>query len=176
MKSTGEVMGVGETFGEAFVKSQLAAGVKLPRSGQARSSACKNADKARVVEVSKMLVDLGFELVATRGTAAALTAAGVTVRHGQQGRGRPPAHRRHARRTTRSDFVVNTVEEKRAAIQDSYQIRRAALVDQIPTYTTIAGARAAAIGMKAMREMVPYAVQELHERLTEKKGVRDVGG
>jgi carbamoyl-phosphate synthase large subunit len=73
MKSTGEVMGVGETFGEAFVKSQLAAGVKLPQSGRAFISV-KNADKARVIEVSKMLAELGFELVATRGTAAALTA------------------------------------------------------------------------------------------------------
>jgi carbamoyl-phosphate synthase large subunit len=62
-------------------------------------------------------------------------------------------------------LVINTVEEKRSAIQDSYQIRRAALTDQIPTYTTIAGARAAVIGMKAMRALVPYPVQGLHARL-----------
>jgi len=62
-------------------------------------------------------------------------------------------------------LVVNTVEEKRAAIQDSYQIRRAALVDQIPTFTTLDGARAAAIGMRVMRGLTPYAIQTLHERL-----------
>jgi carbamoyl-phosphate synthase large subunit len=62
-------------------------------------------------------------------------------------------------------LVINTVEEKRAAIRDSYQIRREALNDQVPTFTTMAGARAAVIGMKAMRELVPYSVQELHERL-----------
>ncbi len=163
MKSTGEVMGVGESFGEAFVKSQLAAGVKLPQSGRAFISV-KNSDKARVVEVSKMLVDLGFELVATRGTAAALAAAGVAVATvNKVAEGRP--HIVDMLVNDEIHFVVNTVEEKRAAIQDSYQIRRAALVDQIPTYTTIAGARAAAIGMKVMRGLTPYAIQQLHERL-----------
>jgi carbamoyl-phosphate synthase large subunit len=163
MKSTGEVMGVGESFGEAFVKSQLAAGVKLPRSGRAFISV-KNADKARVIEVSKMLAELGFELVATRGTAAALTAAGVTVATvNKVAEGRP--HIVDMLVNDEIQIVVNTVEEKRAAIQDSYQIRRAALVDQIPTYTTIAGARAAAIGMKVMRGLTPYAIQALHERL-----------
>ena len=62
-------------------------------------------------------------------------------------------------------LVINTVEEKRSAIQDSYAIRREALTDQVPTYTTLAGARAAAIGMRGMRELVPYAMQALHERL-----------
>ncbi len=62
-------------------------------------------------------------------------------------------------------LVVNTVQEKRSAIQDSYQIRREALTDQIPTYTTLAGARAAALGLAGMRELVPYAIQSLHERL-----------
>jgi carbamoyl-phosphate synthase large subunit len=163
MKSTGEVMGVGESFGEAFVKSQLAAGVKLPQSGRAFISV-KNADKARVVEVSKMLAELGFELVATRGTAAALTAAGVKVATvNKVAEGRP--HVVDMLVNDEIHIVVNTVEEKRAAIQDSYVIRRAALVDQIPTYTTIAGARAAAIGMKVMRGLTPYSIQQLHERL-----------
>jgi carbamoyl-phosphate synthase large subunit len=163
MKSTGEVMGVGESFGEAFVKSQLAAGVRLPQSGRAFISV-KNADKPRVVEISKMLAELGFELVATRGTAAALTAAGVKVATvNKVAEGRP--HVVDMLVNDEIDIVVNTVEEKRAAIQDSYQIRRAALVDQIPTFTTIAGARAAAVGMKAMRGLTPYAIQALHERL-----------
>jgi carbamoyl-phosphate synthase large subunit len=164
MKSTGEVMGVGESFGEAFVKSQLAAGVRLPESGRAFISV-KNADKPRVVEVSKMLAELGFELVATRGTAAALTAAGVKVATvNKVAEGRP--HIVDMLVNDEIDIVVNTVEEKRAAIQDSYQIRRAALIDQIPTFTTIAGARAAAVGMKAMRGLTPYSIQQLHERLS----------
>jgi len=163
MKSTGEVMGVGQSFGEAFVKSQLAAGVKLPEAGRAFISV-RNADKARVVEVSRMLAELGFELVATRGTAAALAAAGLPVATvNKVAEGRP--HIVDMLVNDEIALVINTVEEKRAAIQDSYQIRRAALVDQIPTFTTIAGARAAAIGMRAMRGLTPYAIQSLHQRL-----------
>jgi carbamoyl-phosphate synthase large subunit len=163
MKSTGEVMGVGETFGEAFVKSQLAAGVRLPDSGRAFISV-KNADKGKVVEIAKMLADLGFQLVATRGTATALSLAGVPVAIvNKVAEGRP--HIVDMLKNDQIALVVNTVEEKRAAIQDSYQIRRAALVDQIPTYTTLAGARAAAIGMRVMRGLTPYSIQQLHERL-----------
>jgi len=163
MKSTGEVMGVGETFGEAFVKSQLAAGVKLPTSGRAFISV-RSSDKSRAVELARTLVGLGFEIVATRGTAAALNAAGVkaaTVNKVAEGR----PHIVDMLKNDEIALVVNTVEEKRAAIQDSYQIRRAALVDQVPTYTTIAGARAAAIGMQAMRVLTPYSIQSLHKRL-----------
>jgi carbamoyl-phosphate synthase large subunit len=163
MKSTGEVMGVGESFGEAFVKSQLAAGVRLPEGGRAFISV-KNADKGKVVEIAIMLADLGFQLVATRGTATALSLAGVPVAIvNKVAEGRP--HIVDMLKNDEIALVVNTVEEKRAAIQDSYQIRRAALVDQIPTYTTLAGARAAAIGMRAMRGLVPYSIQQLHERL-----------
>src|SRR4051794_3147255 len=163
MKSTGEVMGVGETFGEAFVKSQIAAGVKLPTGGRAFISV-RNADKVRVIETAKMLAELGFELVATRGTAAALEAAGVRVATvNKVAEGRP--HIVDMLVNDEIALVVNTVEEKRAAIQDSYHIRRAALVDQVPTYTTIAGARAAAIGMKVMRGLTPYSIQALHKRL-----------
>jgi len=163
MKSTGEVMGVGESFGEAFVKSQLAAGVKLPEGGNAFISV-KNADKAKVIEIAKMLSALGFQLVATRGTATALSVAGVPVSIvNKVAEGRP--HIVDMMKNDEIALVVNTVEEKRAAIQDSYQIRRAALVDQIPTYTTLAGARAAAIGMRVVRGMVPYSIQQLHERL-----------
>ena len=154
---------MGDTFGEAFVKSQLAAGVKLPQSGKVFLSV-KGSDKPRAVETAKMLAELGFELVATRGTAAALAAAGVAVTTvNKVAEGRP-----HIADMLMNDEiapVVNTVEEKRAAIRDSYQIRRAALVDQVPTYTTMAGARAAAIGIRAMRGLTPYAIQTLHERL-----------
>jgi carbamoyl-phosphate synthase large subunit len=163
MKSTGEVMGVGESFAEAFLKSQLAAGVRLPSSGNVFVSV-KNPDKAKVLDVARTLSKLGFTLVATRGTAAALAAAGLPVTPvNKVAEGRP-----HIVDMIVNDeiaLVVNTVEEKRSAIQDSYVIRRAALNGQVPTYTTIAGARAAAIGMQGLRELVPYSMQALHLRL-----------
>ncbi|TMH67564.1 MAG: carbamoyl-phosphate synthase large subunit [Betaproteobacteria bacterium] len=163
MKSTGEVMGVGETFGEAFIKSQLAAGVKLPDSGRVFISV-KNSDKPRAIDVARQLVALGYQLVATRGTAAALSAAGVPVTPvNKVAEGRP--HIVDMLVNDEIALVVNTVEEKRTAIHDSYVIRRAALNDQIPTYTTLAGARAAAIGLSGMRGLVPYAIQTLHQRL-----------
>jgi carbamoyl-phosphate synthase large subunit len=163
MKSTGEVMGVGETFAEAFLKSQLAGGVRLPTTGKVFISV-KEGDKPRVLDVAKVLVELGFTLAATRGTAAALAAAGLPVTPvNKVAEGRP-----HIVDMIKNDeiaLVINTVEEKRAAIRDSYAIRREALTDHVPTYTTIAGARAAVIGLRGMRELVPYAMQELHERL-----------
>jgi carbamoyl-phosphate synthase large subunit len=163
MRSTGEVMGVGETFGEAFVKSQLAAGVRLPSSGKVFLS-LRNADKPRAIETARMLHDLGFSIVATKGTAAALAQAGVPVTAvNKVAEGRP--HIVDMLKNDEIAMVINTVEEKRSAIQDSYAIRREALHDQVPTYTTIAGARAAVIGMKTMRELTPYAVQALHARL-----------
>ena len=164
MKSTGEVMGVGATFAEAFVKSQLAAGVKLPTSGRIFVS-LKNSDKERVIEVARIFVELGFTLVATRGTAAALAAAGVPVTPvNKVAEGRP--HIVDMLTNDEIAMVINTVEEKRSAIRDSYAIRRAALTDQIPTYTTLAGARAAALGMHDFRELLPFAMQALHERLS----------
>jgi carbamoyl-phosphate synthase large subunit len=163
MKSTGEVMGVGETFAQAFLKSQLAAGVRLPTRGNVFVSV-KNQDKPRVLDVARTLAGLGFTLVATRGTAAALAEAGLPVTPvNKVAEGRP--HIVDMMVNGEIALVVNTVEEKRSAIQDSYVIRRAALNGQIPTYTTLAGARAAAHGMQGLREMVPYATQALHQRL-----------
>ena len=163
MKSTGEVMGVGETFAEAFLKSQLAAGVKLPEKGKVFVS-LKDADKPRAIELARILVGLGFTLVATRGTAAALEEAGVPVTAvNKVHEGRP--HIVDMMKNDEIALVVNTVQEKVSAIRDSYQIRREALTDQIPTYTTLAGARAAALGISGMRELVPYAIQTLHEAL-----------
>jgi len=163
MKSTGEVMGVGETFAEAFLKSQLAAGVKLPQRGKVFISV-RDADKPRAVELAKLLAGLGFTLVATRGTAAALASAGVAVTAvNKVHEGQP--HIVDMMKNDEIALVVNTVQEKRSAIQDSRNIRREALTDEIPTYTTIAGARAAALGLAGLRELVPYAIQTLHERL-----------
>jgi carbamoyl-phosphate synthase large subunit len=163
MKSTGEVMGVGDSFAEAFLKSQLAANVRLPSRGKVFLSV-KDADKPRVVEIAQVLAGLGFTLVATRGTAAALNAAGVAVTPvNKVHEGQP--HIVDMMKNDEIALVVNTVQEKRTAVRDSFHIRREALTDQIPTYTTIAGARAAAVGIARMGELVPYAMQVLHERL-----------
>jgi carbamoyl-phosphate synthase large subunit len=163
MKSTGEVMGVGDTFGEAFIKSQIAAGIRLPSSGNVFISV-KNADKPRATEVARSLVAHGFGLIATRGTAAALAAAGLPVRTiNKVAEGRPNIV--DLLKNDEIAMVINTVEEKRTAIQDSYHIRRASLTDQVPTFTTIAGARAVAIGLDHLRTLTPYSLQSLHERL-----------
>jgi carbamoyl-phosphate synthase large subunit len=163
MKSTGEVMGVGETFAEAFVKSQLAAGVRLPKGGKAFLSV-RNQDKARCVEVARMLVELGFTLVATRGTAAAIAAAGLKVHPvNKVMEGRP--HIVDMLKNREISFIVNTVEEDQRSIRDSWSIRNSALQNRISYYTTIAGARAACLGMKNLGEMRAYDIQTLHASL-----------
>jgi carbamoyl-phosphate synthase large subunit len=163
MKSTGEVMGVGKTFGEAFVKSQLGAGTKLPRSGKAFISV-KQADKPRAVEVARKLVDMGFEILATKGTAAAINAAGVACSVvNKVAEGRP-----HIVDTIKNEeiaMVVNTVEERRNAIADSRLIRTSALLARVTTYTTIAGAEAAVEGMKYLDSLGVISVQEMHAEL-----------
>ncbi len=164
MKSTGEVMGVGETFGEAFVKSQMAAGEKLPSSGKVFISV-RDSDKSRAVEIGRALDALGFALVATRGTASALTTAGLKCQPvNKVAEGRP--HIVDMIKNAEIVLVVNTVEDTRKAIKDSYAIRRAALQHRVPVYTTIAGARAACAGMAEAREFHAYALQNLHKRLT----------
>ncbi|MCE2679497.1 MAG: carbamoyl-phosphate synthase large subunit [Burkholderiales bacterium] len=163
MKSTGEVMGVGRTFGEAFVKSQLAAGVRLPESGMVFISV-KNEDKAKAVEVARGLHELGFELVATRGTASALNEAGVPVKVvNKVAEGRPNIV--DMLKNGEIALVINTVEEKRNAISDSRYIRTNALQSRVTYYTTIAGARAAVQGMKHLKGLEVYDVQSLHKSL-----------
>lgn len=163
MKSTGEVMGVGETFGEAFVKSQLAAGVILPESGTVFISV-KDQDKAKAVDIAKGLHDLGFKLVATRGTAAALEEAGLPVLAvNKVTEGRP--HIVDMIKNGEIAMVINTVEERRNAIQDSRTIRTQALAARVTFFTTIAGARAAVEGMQYLRGsqgMKVYSLQSLH--------------
>ena len=163
MKSTGEVMGVGKTFGEAFVKSQLGAGTKLPRSGRVFISV-KQSDKLRVVEVARHLLAMGFELIATKGTAAAITAHGLTCRVvNKVAEGRP-----HIVDMIKNDevaLVINTVEERRNAIVDSRHIRTSALLARVTTYTTIAGAEAAVEGMKYLDNLGVISVQEMHAQL-----------
>ncbi len=163
MKSTGEVMGVGTTFGEAFVKSQLGAGTRLPRSGKVFLTV-KNADKPRAVSIARDLAAMGFELLATKGTAAAIAEAGVSVQVvNKVTEGRP-----HIVDMIKNDeiaMVINTVEERRNAIADSRAIRTSSLAARVTTFTTIFGAEAAVEGMKHLDTLDVYSVQELHARL-----------
>jgi len=163
MKSTGEVMGVGTSFGEAFVKSQLAAGVRLPDSGTAFISV-RDQDKPRAVEVARGLNALGFKVVATRGTAAAIQAAGLPVQVvNKVTEGRP--HIVDMVKNGEIALVINTVEERRNAIADSRTIRTQALAAGVTYFTTIAGARAAVEGLQYIRNgagLQVYSLQTLH--------------
>jgi len=163
MKSTGEVMGAAATFGEAFVKSQIASGTRLPRSGKAFISV-KQSDKPRAVEVARGLVAMGFTLVATKGTAAAIQAAGLacqTVNKVTEGR----PHIVDMMKNDEIVMVINTVEERRNAIADSRQIRTSALAARATTFTTIAAAEAAVEGMQYLDRLGVTSLQELHRQL-----------
>ncbi len=163
MKSTGEVMGVGATFGEAFVKSQLAAGVKLPAGGRAFISV-RDADKPAGVQVARDLLALGFTLLATRGTAAAIKAAGMPVTEvNKVAEGRP--HIVDMIKNGEVSFIVNTTDATRTANSDSRAIRTTALARRVTYYTTAAGAKAACEGMKHLAELEPYRLQDLHAKL-----------
>ncbi len=162
MKSTGEVMGVGMTFAEAFVKSQLATGAKLPAGGRAFISV-RGGDKEKVQDIARNLAALGFALVATRGTAAALSEAGLAVTAiNKVHEGRP--HIVDMIKNGEISLIVNTVEDKRG-VHDSYTMRNAALQNKITYYTTLAGARAACAGIQHMKELQVYDLQSLHTRL-----------
>jgi carbamoyl-phosphate synthase large subunit len=162
MKSTGEVMGVGATFAEAFLKSQLGASTKLPEDGRAFISVRKE-DYNKVVEIAQALHQLGFNLVATKGTAAALTANGLKVDSvNKVAEGRP--HIVDMIKNGDISFIVNVTEDKRA-VADSYEIRRSALQNKVTYYTTLAGAKAACIGMAHMQELQVESIQNLHKQL-----------
>ncbi len=162
MKSTGEVMGVGRTFGEAFAKSQLAAGVDLPRSGLALLSV-RDADKLATVDVARDLLGLGFELIATRGTAQILQQAGIPCQIVNKVlEGRPHIVDRII--NDEINFIINTTEGKQA-IADSFSIRRMALQHKITYTTTIAGARATVLALKALNSIEINRLQDLHKEL-----------
>jgi carbamoyl-phosphate synthase large subunit len=163
MKSTGEVMGVAKTFGEAFVKSQLGAGTRLPKSGKVFLTV-KNNDKPRAVEVARALVAMNFEVVATKGTAATIEAAGIAVQTvNKVAEGRP--HVVDMIKNNEIAMVINTVEERRNAISDSRAIRTSSLLARVTTFTTIAGAEAAVEGMKYVDNLGVISVQEMHAAL-----------
>ena len=164
MKSTGEVMGVGKTFGEAFVKSQMGAGTKLPREGKVFLTV-KNNDKQRAVKIARDLVAQGFEIFATKGTAAAIAAEGVAVQAvNKVTEGRP--HIVDMIKNKEIALVINTVEERRNAISDSRAIRTSALLARVTTFTTIAGAEAAVEGMKYIDNLDVISIQEMHAMLS----------
>jgi len=163
MRSTGEVMGVGRTFGEALFKSQLAAGVLLPPKGAVFLSV-KDQDKPKTVAVAHLLHEMGYELIATRGTAAAVEAAGIPVRTVNKVKeGRP--HVVDLIKNGEINLVITTVAENRYQIADSRSIRTTALAQRVTYYTTIAGGRAAVEGMRHLAGLDVYDLQGLHRSL-----------
>jgi len=162
MKSTGEVMGVGSTFGEAFAKGQLGAGEILPEGGKAFLSV-RDADKAKLVPVAKKLVDLGFELVATRRTAKVVTEAGYECAIvNKVAQGRP--HIADMIKNDEIKLIINTTEGRRA-IADSYEIRRQALQHKVAYTTTLAGGDAICIAIKEKEKGDVLSLQEIHRDL-----------
>jgi carbamoyl-phosphate synthase large subunit len=163
MRSTGEVMGVGRTFGEAMLKSQLGAGSRLPTKGTVVISV-KNGDKARAVAVARELHVLGFVIVATKGTGAAIAEGGVPVKVVNKVKdGRP--HIADMVKAGEIQLVFITVDETRTAIADSRYIRTAALANRVTYYTTMAGCEAATEALKHQQGLSVYSLQELHAEL-----------
>ena len=162
MKSTGEVMGVGRTFGEAFGKSQAAAGAEIPRSGRMFMS-LRDSDQKAGVEVARYFAANGFELLATRGTAMVLEAAGVPVKTvNKVSEGRP-----HIVDMIKNDeiaIILNTVADKQS-IADSYPIRSEALQHKVTNYTTLAAARAAAEAHRQAGDFSVNRLQDLHKEI-----------
>ncbi|OGU10814.1 MAG: carbamoyl phosphate synthase large subunit, partial [Geobacteraceae bacterium GWC2_58_44] len=161
MKSTGEVMGIGETFAEAYAKAQSGAGVKLPVSGKVFISV-KDSDKKHIVSCAKRLYDQGFELVATRGTASYLQEKGIPVQVVNKVlEGRP--HIVDAIKNNEICMVINTTLGAQA-VADSFSIRRNTLVNNVAYYTTASGARAAVDGIIALSQS-KLAVKSIQEYL-----------
>jgi carbamoyl-phosphate synthase large subunit len=159
MRSTGEVMGLSDNVATAFLKAQLAAGTRLPDRGRVFLSV-RDDDKQAACELALRLIDLGFQIVATGGTASALERAGVsTERVNKVREGRPHIVDKLANREI--GIVVNTTEGA-VAIRDSYSLRRQTLLAGIPYFTTIAAAAAAVAALEARRE-APLTVRSLQE-------------
>ncbi|HJS22311.1 MAG TPA: carbamoyl-phosphate synthase large subunit [Steroidobacteraceae bacterium] len=162
MKSTGEVMGTGRTFGEAYAKAQSASGVTLPTRGVCLLSV-RDRDKPGAIELAKMLIARGFEIVATDGTAKALAEAGVACRRANKVReGRP--HIVDMIKNDEIDLIVNTTEGKQA-IRESHSIRREAVHKRVTYYTTVAAARATCDALDHLNEVEVHRLQDLHKEL-----------
>jgi len=159
MKSTGEVMGTGRTFGEAYAKAQSASGVTLPRAGVAFISV-RDRDKAPAVTLARKLIERGFEVIATAGTARALAEAGVSCRRVNKVReGRP--HIVDMIKNDEVDLIVNTTEGKQA-VRESNSIRREAVQRRVTYYTTLAAGLATCDALDHIDEVEVNRLQDLH--------------
>ncbi|MEE4245774.1 MAG: carbamoyl-phosphate synthase large subunit [Kangiellaceae bacterium] len=164
MKSTGEAMGVGDTFGEAVYKAQLGGSSQAPQGGKAIISV-READKDKLPEVARALVEVGFELIATSGTARTLVAAGIPCQKvNKVSEGRP--HIVDLIKNDEVNYIVNTTEGQKA-IADSFTIRRSALQHKIAYTTTLAGAKATTQAIKMQTRQTVVSVQELHEKVNQ---------
>jgi len=162
MKSTGEVMGTGRFFGEAYAKAQLAAGIVLPTSGTALLSV-RDRDKDDAVMLARILVDRGFEIAATEGTAVSLQDAGVPCRKVNKVReGRP--HIVDMIKNDEFSLIVNTTEG-RQAVRESHSIRREAVYRKVTYYTTIAAAKATCVALEYLDAAEVNRLRDLHEEL-----------
>ena len=162
MKSTGEVMGVGRSFGEAYAKAQLASGVTLPRQGVALLSV-RERDKAGAVELAQILVERGFDIVGTHGTAKYLAKAGVLCRRANKVReGRP--HIVDMIKNGEIDLIVNTTEGKQA-INESLSIRAEAVRRSVTYYTTLGAAVATCTAIKHIDDGEVNRLQDLHNEV-----------
>jgi len=163
MKSTGEAMGVGDTFGEAYYKAQLGGGSQAPRGGKAILSV-KDSDKTKLAETARALIDVGFEIYATGGTAKSLIKEGVFCqRVNKVYEGRP--HLVDMIKNDEIDYIVNTTEGKQA-VADSYTIRRSALQHKVAYTTTLAAGFATAKAIRQQTRQKVITVQELNQRVT----------
>ncbi|EQD70817.1 carbamoyl-phosphate synthase, large subunit, partial [mine drainage metagenome] len=159
MKSTGEVMGTGRTFGEAYAKAQSASGVTLPRQGVCFISV-RDRDKPGAVQLARRLIERGFELLATEGTARALTEAGIACRRVNKVReGRP--HVVDMIKNDEIDLIINTTEGK-LAIRESNSIRREAVHRRVTYYTTLAAGLATCEALDHLDEVEVNRLQDLH--------------
>ena len=160
MKSTGETMGTGMTFGEAYAKAQAGSGVVLPRSGVCLLSV-RGRDKPGAVELARLLIARGFEIVATEGTAAQLTQSGVACRRVLKVReGRP--HIVDMIKNDEIHLIVNTTEGKQA-VRESRPIRREAVARKVTYYTTLSAARATCDALDHLEEVEVHRLQDLHK-------------
>ena len=164
MRSTGEAMGVGKTFGEALFKSQLGSGSVLPPAGTVFISV-RDEDKPRAIVVASELLDKGYSLVATRGTAAALVKAGIPCKVvNKVSEGRPSVIDKI--KNHEIQLVITTSNESRGEISDARDIRMAALANRVTYYTTIAGGRAAVEGIKHLSDAQVCSLQEMYAEAT----------
>ena len=162
MRSTGEVMGSGRSFGEAYAKAQLASGVLLPTAGTALLSV-RDQDKPAAAELARELIERGFDIVATHGTASALEAEGIACQHANKvHEGRP--HIVDMIKNHEITLIVNTTEGKQA-IHESHSIRSEAVHQKVTYYTTVSAARATCDAMDHQHELAVSCLQDLHQEV-----------